>query len=87
MARITNPNRSAPVTLPTHHVVPKGGTLETTNAVLRCPDNVAFLQGLILSGALCVTYDPEDEPETAPASGPSPDAPPSPLPKSKPNGA
>lgn len=60
MAKLINPSIRA-ITLPTGHVVPRAGTLETTNDVLRCPDNSATLRGLILSGALTVEYDPDPD--------------------------
>lgn len=63
MAKITNPGLR-PIELPTRHIVPRNGTLETSNDVLRCPDNAAALRGLILSGAVTVEYDPDPaEPE------------------------
>lgn len=61
MAKLTNPGL-APVALPTGHVVPRKGSLETTNDVLRCADNAAFLNGQILSGQLSVEYDPDPGP-------------------------
>lgn len=64
MASLTNTGLR-PVPLPTGHVVPRAGTLVTTNDVLRCPDNAAMLRGLILSGALTADYDPEPDPEAA----------------------
>lgn len=63
MAKLINPSIRA-ITLPTGHVVPRAGTLETTNDVLRCSDNAAMLRGLVLSGALTIEYDPD--PETGP---------------------
>lgn len=65
MASIENPSRH-PVPLPTGHVVPRLGVLTTTNDVLRCPDNAAFLRGQHLSGALVVTFDPDPDPEEDP---------------------
>lgn len=62
MARISNPAYE-PVALPTGHVVPGNGHLDTTNAVLRCPDNVPFLRGQSISGALTVEYDPDPAPQ------------------------
>lgn len=80
MASLTNPGLR-PVPLPTGHVVPRAGTLVTTNDVLRCPDNAAMLRGLILSGALTVDYDPEpdaDADAVKPAAATQPDPVPTP---------
>lgn len=80
MAKIINPSLRD-IELPTRHIVPRKGTLETTNEVLRCPDNAQFLHGQSLSGALTVIYDPDPspdatppQPQPAPASIPAPEA-------------
>lgn len=51
MAKLVNLT-GHPLGLPTGHVVPAGGTLDLPAAVLGCPDNVPFLAGQRLSGAL-----------------------------------
>ncbi|MDP1620410.1 MAG: hypothetical protein Q8K33_24200 [Cypionkella sp.] len=60
MATIKNPSRRD-IELPTRHVVPAQGTLETTNEVLRCADNAPMLAGLALSSQIDLTYDPEPD--------------------------
>lgn len=82
MAKLVNPSLR-PVPLPTGHIVPRQGELVTTNAVLRCADNAAFLNGQIRSGALIAEYDPDpaedaaSDPVPAPPAGPAvpPEAP------------
>ena len=85
MARLLNPSLRA-VTLPTGHVVPRQGELTTTNDVLRCPDNAAFLRGQIVSGQLSAEYDPDPElppeaeasivaPQDEPVAAPNPELP------------
>ncbi|MCZ0963888.1 hypothetical protein [Paracoccus benzoatiresistens] len=83
MARLINPGLRA-VPLPTGHVVPRQGELTTTNDVLRCPDNAAFLNGQIVSGQLLAEYDPDPElppepvaatPAAEPAAAPTPEKP------------
>jgi hypothetical protein len=79
MAKILNPGLR-PVPLPTGHVVPRQGELVTTNDVLRCADNVAFLRGQELSGALNLQFDPDpvdhsEAPKAAPALSPQPESP------------
>lgn len=61
MAKLINQTRQ-PVTLPTRHIVPRLGELTTTNEVLRCPDNVQFLRGQLLSGVLTAQEDPDPTP-------------------------
>ncbi|OJY35923.1 MAG: hypothetical protein BGP11_18420 [Rhodobacterales bacterium 65-51] len=71
MAKILNPGLR-PIPLPTGHVVPRQGELVTTNDVLRCADNVAFLRGQELSGALTLQFDPDPvEPPEAPKVAPT----------------
>lgn len=60
MAKIINPGNST-ITLPTLHVVPRRGEIETTNQVIR--DNGAMLVGLALSGQITVEMDPETDGE------------------------
>ena len=60
MASIANPS-VWPLKLPTGHVVPDRGSLETTNDIIRCPDNWPTLQGLSLSGQIGLTFDPEPD--------------------------
>ncbi len=61
MAKIENPSRRD-IVLPTRHVIPAQGSLETSNEVLRCTDNQPMLAGLALSGQVAITYDPEPDP-------------------------
>ena len=65
MAKIINPS-NRDITLLTRHVIPARGSLDTTNEVLRCTDNVPMLNGLVLSGQVSVEFDAEAEPD-APA--------------------
>lgn len=48
-----------PLVLPSGAIIPRGEPFQTTNDVLRQFDNVRALEGLILSGQVTVTYDPE----------------------------
>ena len=57
-----------PLGLPTGHVVPVGGTLDVAAAVLACPDNVPFLAGQRLSGALRIEAETSADPPTSTAS-------------------
>ncbi|QBX34591.1 hypothetical protein E4191_07610 [Paracoccus liaowanqingii] len=80
MSSITNKTREA-VTLPTGHTVARGAGLETTNAVLRSPDNIRRLATLIAAGMVTVEYDPdpvEDAPEATSSVIDAPDRKPSP---------
>ncbi|WYK06456.1 hypothetical protein DWF04_022735 [Cereibacter sphaeroides f. sp. denitrificans] len=61
MAKLTNLTRRD-IDLPSRHVIPRLGTLETTNEVIR-GDNWPKLNGLILSGDVAVEFDPEEAPE------------------------
>lgn len=73
MAKLNNLGR-IPVCLPTGHIVPRLGYLITTNEVLRCADNAAFLNGQVLSGQMEVEYDADPDPAEAPSdlqSGPA----------------
>lgn len=65
MATLTNLSRQ-PVALPTGHVVPRLGTLTTSNDLLRCPDNAPTLAALVTSGVLTVAYDPDPAPDPDP---------------------
>lgn len=58
MARLINATRRD-IVLPTFHIVPKSGALETTDEVIRCPDNWPRVNALILSGDLSAEFDPE----------------------------
>lgn len=69
MATIKNPSHRA-ITLPTRHIIPALGTLDTTNEVLRSPDNEGTLAGLSRSGAIVITFDPDPEPEPIPVAAP-----------------
>lgn len=75
MAKIINPGNST-ITLPTLHVVPRRGELETTNTVIR--ENAALLEGLALSGQIIIELDPELDGEgdiaPAPVIEPTPEA-------------
>jgi hypothetical protein len=66
MARIIN-NTPAAVHLPTMHIVPKGGTLDTTNDVIRA--NRPLVETLAKAGHLTLVYDDETDAdgETVPA--------------------
>jgi len=58
MAKITNPSQR-PLRLLTGHVVPANGALDTTNEILRSPDNWPMLNGLALSGQISLQFDEE----------------------------
>lgn len=80
MAIITNKVREA-ITLPTGHVIKRDGSLETTNTVLRSPDNVRTLNTMIAAQMVTVEYDPEadeDAPEATSSVIDAPDRKPSP---------
>lgn len=61
MAKITN-NERGPITLPSGHVIPRLGTLETDNATIRQPDNWPSLSGRALAGQITIEFDPEPDP-------------------------
>jgi hypothetical protein len=63
MARIKS-SLLADFPLPTGHVIPRLGVLETTDAVIRCTDNWPLMQGHIFNGSFAVEFDPE--PDAAP---------------------
>lgn len=56
MAKLINGTRRD-VVLPTKHVIPAKGHLETVNDVIRCPDNWPRLNGLIIAGEVQVEFD------------------------------
>ena len=60
MARLINSTRR-PIALPTRHIVPAEGQLETTNEVICCTDNWPKVNGLVLSGDLVAELDPPPE--------------------------
>ncbi len=60
MAKVTNPSQR-PIRLPTGHVVPADGALDTSNEVLRCADNAPMLGGLAQSGQITVEFDEETD--------------------------
>lgn len=64
MARITNTTRRA-IELPTRHIIPASGHLETTNALIRCPDNYRRIEALERAGDVQVDLD--EEPAALPA--------------------
>ena len=66
MARLINSTRRD-IVLPTRHVVPAQGQLETTNEVICCTDNWPKVNGLVLSGDLVAELDPPPEVAEAPA--------------------
>ena len=66
MARLINSTRRD-IVLPTRHVVPAQGQLETTNEVIGCTDNWPKVNGLVLSGDLVAELDPPPEVAEAPA--------------------
>ena len=66
MARLINSTRR-PIALPTRHIVPAEGQLETTNEVICCTDNWPKVNGLVLSGDLVAELDPPPEAAEAPA--------------------
>lgn len=74
MAIITNKVREA-ITLPTGHVIKRDGSLETTNTVLRSPDNVRTLNTMVAAGMVAVEYDPDPIEEPAEAGSSVIDAP------------
>ena len=61
MASIENKER-APITLPTGHVVPRLGILETDNETIRQPDNWPQLSGRALAGQITIEFDPDEDP-------------------------
>lgn len=65
MARLINSTRR-PIALPTRHIVPAEGQLETTNEVICCTDNWPKVNGLVLSGDLVAELDPPPEAAEAP---------------------
>lgn len=66
MARLINSTRRD-IVLPTRHVVPAQGQLETTNEVIGCTDNWPKVNGLVLSGDLVAELDPPPEVAEGPA--------------------
>ncbi|AZY93912.1 hypothetical protein EOJ32_09735 [Paracoccus sp. Arc7-R13] len=66
MASITNNTREA-VILPTGHTVARLDRLETTNAVLRSPDNVRTITTMVAVRMIDVEYDPDPIKEAAEA--------------------
>lgn len=62
MATIENKEKG-PITLPTGHVVPRLGTLTTTNDVIRSPDNWPNLSGRVIAGQVKIGFDPEVDPD------------------------
>jgi hypothetical protein len=66
MARLINSTRRD-IVLPTRHVVPAQGQLETSNEVISCTDNWPKVNGLVLSGDLVAELDPPPELAEAPA--------------------
>ena len=66
MARLINSTRRD-IVLPTRHVVPAQGQMETTNEVIGCTDNWPKVNGLVLSGDLVAELDPPPEAAEAPA--------------------
>ena len=70
MAKLVNLT-GHPLGLPTGHVVPAGGTLDLPAAVLGCADNVPFLAGQRLSGALRIEAEASADPQTSTASAPA----------------
>ena len=71
MASITNNTRKA-VILPTGHTVARLDRLETTNVVLRSPDNV---RTMVAAKMIEVEYDPDPIEEAAEATASVIDAP------------
>ena len=61
MSTIENKER-APITLPTGHVIPRLGILETDNETIRQPDNWPQLSGRALAGQIVITFDPDEDP-------------------------
>ena len=74
MASITNNTREA-VILPTGHTVARLDRLETTNAVLRSPDNVRTITTMVAAKMIDVEYDPDPIEEAAEAATSVIDAP------------
>lgn len=72
MARLINKTRRD-IVLQTRHVIPVTGYLDTTDEVIRCPDNWPRLNGLIIAGDVVAEYD--DAPVVAPVAPPEPAAP------------
>ena len=70
MAKLINTTRRD-ITLSTGHVVPRGGELATTNAVIRCVDNASLINALAVSGDLLVTMDADPEPGTRETAAPA----------------
>lgn len=64
MAKIIN-HTTCELPLPTGHVVPRRGTLDTSDEVIRHVDNAPILQGFIANGQFSVEFDlaPEAAPE------------------------
>lgn len=61
MAKIVN-NEKGPLVLPTGHVVPRLGSLETTNDTIRSPDNWPLLLGRAKAGQIGIEFDSEPDP-------------------------
>lgn len=74
MASITNNTREA-VILPTGHTVARLNRLETSNAVLRSPDNVRTITTMVAARMIDVEYDPDPVEEAAEATSSVIDAP------------
>ena len=74
MASITNNTRKA-VILPTGHTVARLDRLETTNVVLRSPDNVRTIATMVAAKMIEVEYDPDPIEEAAEATASVIDAP------------
>lgn len=62
MAKIINPSLR-PIRLPTGHVVPPNGSLDTTNDTIRSSDNWPMLNGLAQSGQITINLDAEVDPD------------------------
>lgn len=74
MASITNNTREA-VILPTGHTVARLDRLETSNAVLRSPDNVRTITTMVAARMIDVEYDSDPIEEAAEATASVIDAP------------
>lgn len=62
MAKIINPS-VRPIRLPTGHIVPANGTLDTSNETIRSTDNWPMLSGLAQSSQISLQFDKEVDPD------------------------
>lgn len=58
MAKILNPS-VRPIRLPTGHVIPAKGALDTSNETIRSTDNWPMLSGLAQSNQISLQFDKE----------------------------